>query len=65
MILKVDNADDMTPERCLGVTVFNHTAFYAVPYYEWSDIFDVTKTPDVMAALSTSYALHMWGRCDH
>lgn len=59
---KVDNADEMTPERCLGVTVFNHTAFYAVPYYEWSDIFDDTKTADVMAALSASYALHMWGR---
>ena len=55
----------MTAERCLGVTVFNHTAFYAVPYYEWSDIFDETKTADVMAALSASYALHMWGRCDH
>ena len=59
---KVSHADDMTPERCLGVTVLNHTAFYAIPYYAWNDIFDPDKTDDVLAELRGSHALHMWGR---
>ena len=59
---KVTRADDMTAERCLGVTVLDHTAFYAIPYYAWNDIFDPDKTAEVLTLLNSSYALHMWGR---
>jgi len=58
----VTSSADMTPEKCLGVSVLEQSAFYAIPFWEWSDVFDENKTDQVMARLNQSIALHMWGR---
>ena len=58
----VDDASRVTAEKCLGLTVLPPSAFYAIPYWAWLDIFDQSKTNQVLEELDLSYALHMWGR---
>ena len=58
----VKHAQDMTPEKCLGLTVLPYHAFYSIPFWEWNDIFDESKRTQVLKSLEGNYALHMWGR---
>ena len=48
----------MSPDKCLGVHVFEPYAFYPVPWRHWQDLH---KT-DFHYDLNHSYSVHLWGR---
>ena len=61
-LCNVNHADNMSPEKCLGIKVFPAAAFYKIPFRRWKDIFDESKTNEIMLSLNTSFVLHTWGR---
>ena len=61
-ICNVENADNMTPEKCLGTKIFPPSAFYKIPWRKWRDIFDPVQSEKILFALKDSFALHTWGR---
>ena len=61
-LCNVNDADNMSPEKCLGIKVYPASAFYKVPWRKWKDIFDVSKAEEVMLSLKDSIILHTWGR---
>ena len=61
-VCNVNDAKLMSPEKCLGTYVFPSCYFYKIPWRQWRDIFDNSKTGEVMESLRASYVLHTWGR---
>ena len=61
-LCKVKDAKLMSPEKCLGIQVFPPSYFYKIPWRKWNDIFDSSKTLEVIQSLKESYVLHTWGR---
>lgn len=61
-LCNVNHADNMSPEKCLGIKVFSPSSFYKIPWRQWKDIFDDSKTDEIMLSLKDSFILHTWGR---
>ena len=61
-LCNVNTAEHMSPERCLGVKIFSPGAFYKIPWRKWKDIFDASKTDEMIMKLKDSIVLHTWGR---
>ena len=61
-VCNVNDAKQMSPEKCLGTHIFPPSYFYKVPWRQWRDIFDNSKTREIIESLKESYVLHTWGR---
>ena len=61
-LCNVKDADLMSPEKCLGTKIYESTFFYKIPWRNWRDIFDSSKTTKILMSLNDSIVLHTWGR---
>ena len=61
-LCNVKDADLMSPEKCLGTKIYKSTFFYKIPWRNWRDIFDSSKTTEILMSLNDSIVLHTWGR---
>ena len=61
-LCKVNDAKLMSPEKCLGTQVFPPSYFYKIPWRQWRNIFDSSKTLEIIDSLKDSFVLHTWGR---
>uniref|UniRef100_T1JBS3 Alpha 1,4-glycosyltransferase domain-containing protein n=1 Tax=Strigamia maritima TaxID=126957 RepID=T1JBS3_STRMM len=58
----IANLDEVSRDKCGGVTVLPSTAFYALQWKEWKDFFSATKMGKVMKRIKNSYLIHVWNK---
>ena len=61
-LCNVKDADQMSPEKCLGAKIYKSSLFYKIPWRNWRDIFDSSKATRILMSLNDSIVLHTWGR---
>lgn len=58
----VKTTDQMTTDRCNGVTVYPSSAFYAVTWQRWRKFFMAKYTNQIAEMTKDSFAVHLWNR---
>lgn len=51
---------DLKTIDCLGYTIYPFTAFYAIPYWRWKQLFDAKYMDEAMQTVNSSIVVHLW-----
>lgn len=52
----------MSRERCQGFGVFPPSAFYPIPWRQWSKYFSDIRRNEVLNSLNNTIAIHVWNK---